>query len=324
MPPSPRGVEFERAVMLTNPMSRYAHALRWQEDYFREQLGPKKLHVIQAPDGRLSSAIDTLGEELEEGDVLLNDGGDGLLNIVVNSFVSGKLPDAISQTPILPLWKGGACDGANSLNPRRLRNNPAKILEDGYVITSNPLETRIDMPDGRHYWQDSALYAGAGITALFAHRVGEHRATAQKQGRLKNKIDDRRIALGTLRDAQAFTVEQAIDDKVHRATMVELSAFRGPRMGEVFYPAVALDAPEWRLAHLQDKRPATLGSTLGRLCLALEVGQPVKVKPRQRVRFKVLDTVLMQFDGEPITVPADSEVRIMADEHTVRYVTTYR
>lgn len=317
---SPRGVEYERLGIIVNPKSRRARGTqRYIEKLKTDRFG-NALYVMETPSACVDDTIDMLGNNVRKGDVIGIAGGDGTLNLVVEALLKRRqatqrqqrppriLPRYITNSVVLPLWRGSMNDGANSLNPQRWKNKPDKILAQGHKVRIRPLKFQFQEPaQERIPTRLSVLYGSLGITARTAQGINLRRDEALTDNALHNWVADRMLAYRCIRQSKPFAV---LGDEID-GEYTELLFSNGPRMAGTFRPSVHIDVPEWRLTALRSNDLPALLPTMGRLMCGRPVGEPRgEGTENDTVSFMTQTEVLAEFDGDTAVIPPHTFITV--------------
>jgi hypothetical protein len=324
---SPKGVEYERFVVVTNPQSRHADRMQRHIAQLKEKRFGARLISIETPSADIEETAHFLGEKLRPNDAIGVGAGDGTFRQAVEAllyvqkkihqgheFWDPMLPYNIRQNVILPLWGGGnICDGARSLGPRGWRKRPDKLLQEGAKMRVRPLSVQLEGETQSR--RLAVLYAGLGMTALVMQQINARRSEANSEGRFMNWVKDRQTAYTTIRDAKPFRI---LDD-TGAAAYTELLYNNGPRMAGILRPDVILELPEWRATTFADNRPCTIAPAMVKMLL----GQPVgtRYNDQGKISFLTLDDVLAQLDGDTMEIPSGTFVTIRPHTEAFNTVT---
>lgn len=306
-----KSYNFGQLVVLVNPASTQAPRAKAEITRLRRAFGTK-VHVIESlPELELTRRL--LLETLQPGDVVGVAGGDGTVNMVVQTLLSPSTPDDIAATPILTFGTGNANDLAHILH--RSARSLANVLTEGTPVPIYPLHCKILQPGGIVENRYAACYASFGAVAHAAAYINtkEHRGNFFRGlPGIRHLIDA--VAIGrAFRHASLFTIEE---DGANLNVFDRIIS-NGPRMAKFGRFPVSLTEQEMYVATVQDNSIATIASGARDLARGTLPGNFVH---DEAIDFRIASVrqgtaddpghVYAQFDGEAATYPAGTEISV--------------
>jgi hypothetical protein len=312
---TPRGVEYEQLIVFVNPNSRRADRMRLFLEHLKDNHFGNRLDWFDTLSSTHEDTMALLAKRVRGGDVIGVGGGDGTLNMIAKALCDQSMVDYVRRAPVLPMWGGNANDGANSLNPFRLRKQPDKILRQGRLAKIHPLDVTFKGPEFQAQ-RLAVLYASLGITALTAQKINERRTEAQADGWLRNWYGDTHAFREALKEAEGFDTFNG-EPSGH---YYEIMFNNAPCMAKLLRPVVSLEQPEYRITTATDKRARTLTPVIGDLLLGVEAGEPVI---NRITSFTTLHPTRAETDGEAFGLPAFTDVQVGVHNWPFNAVTTF-
>lgn len=304
--------KYDRLVVLVNPASTQAPKARKAITTLQQRYGEGRIEEIETVP-ELEITRNTILSTLRERDILGIAGGDGTVNVAVQTLVSPTTPTHIARTPLLTFGTGNANDLAHVLH--RDARSLTHVLEEGKAVPVHPLHCEIIQPGGIPENRYAACYASFGAVAHAAAYINdkEHRGNLfRRLPGVRHLIDA--MAIGrALRHASLFTIEE---DGREREIFDRIIS-NGPRMAKFGRFPVRLTEQEMFVATVSDNSIASIARNARDLARGTLPGDFVR---DESVDFRVASVqratpddpgyIYAQFDGEAATYPPGTHVSV--------------
>jgi hypothetical protein len=303
---------FNRVVVLRNPVSTQAAPARQRITELRRIFGKELVTVVDtSPDGidanrqLLRAHAKLLGPQT----LLCIAAGDGTVNMVIETLVQDThLSAQARKTPVLPLWGGNANDLAHMLNGMAYRGRLREALYKGKVIAVHPLACALRSQDGAKRIRTAACYATFGATAYAAEQLNDTKLRSSWLHRVPGMrlIGEIAAGLRALVRAPMFAVTEHGKPKL----VYERAFANGSRFAKVERLPLRLTEPVFLSHTLEEKRLKTVVPHLAR-------AMRKRLSPRFRdhyAEFTIEESILAQFDGEPMEIQAGTTVSMAISE----------
>lgn len=302
---------FNRLVVLVNPVSTQAARAEIEIARLRDEFGRKVMVIETAPE--LEVTRRRLLDTIEPGDIIGVAGGDGTVNVVVQTLLSASTPSKIAKTPILTFGTGNANDLSHIL--QRDARSLVHVLREGAPASIYPLKCTIRQPGGIPEYRYAACYASFGAIAHAAAYINasEHRGNFFRGLPGIQHLMDAVVITRALRHAGLF----AIEENGHEFDVFDRVISNGPRMAKYGKFPVSLTEQEMYVATINDNSIATIASGARDLARGTLPGD---FAHDETIDFRITQVhegptgnpgfVYAQFDGEGATYPPGTHVSI--------------
>jgi diacylglycerol kinase family enzyme len=302
---------FERIFVLFNPASTRAKrsAKRIAE---LKRLYPGKVEVIKtSPKGRAGNqaVIHKLAKRLTTKTLIVIAAGDGTVGLIVEALTTtgeDSLSKEARQAPILPMWGGNANDLAHMLNGKSYGRRLGAVISKAKIVPIFPLTCTI-RTGGQTACYSAACYIAFGVSGRMAQTLNGkmYRKNAATKVAVLKLAHELRYVSRTFRRATRFAYTS--QGKKHH--VYELLFANGSRMAKVNRLPVTLSEPYFYADHL---RHSTFVAIMRKLfAVAMSKHSPKREQQlHTKMEFTIHDQVWAQFDGEPQSVPAGSQVTV--------------
>lgn len=295
--------QFNRIILVINPQSSNIHRVKKRADELARLFSEQPLTILETT-AQASPFVPRLEKALtdEPGSVLLSvGGGDGTVNLVLNTLMELEPNIDLTAVTMLPLWGGNANDFAYMLNGLASRTSLAQILSRGELVAIYPFKIKISRPGRESTIHYAACYASFGASAYTADRL----ANPNKDRRLLGKSTAGKITSEVIRvframiDAPVFDAEQ----DGQRMKIFEQVFSNGSRMAKIDRLPVKLNEKAFYRAVQSEKHPLYL---LVQFLRGKKIGQVTD----KSARFTIRERAWAQFDGEVMVLPKNTTISI--------------
>jgi diacylglycerol kinase family enzyme len=301
---------FKRALIFFNPTSTHAAAGKLRIEELGRILGKENVETIEtSPDGRQANAdlVAKAAHMLDRSTILGIVAGDGTANQIIEALLTHPdIPDKARRAVILPLWGGNANDLAHMLNGPAYKAKLRDILQKGQVIHIYPLQCDLTQKKGTTTYL-AACYASLGITGFVARRLVEPRYRKSKLHRIPGgtAVADILTVISALMEAPSFGIKEH-GNRTDIRSVYELSFYNGSRMAKIERLPARLTDELFYLNTFENKK---ILSILPRFFNFARKRVSQKLL-RSYASFTTQEESWAQFDGEPVKVPAHTNVQI--------------
>jgi diacylglycerol kinase family enzyme len=261
-----------------------------------------------------------IGTLLEHYDLLVVVSGDGGANQVVRKIVANGLSKEAKHTPILAIGGGNANDGVRAKHTKKHLRYPEKIIEDGRIVPTYPIRCDVDLPDGGLEMHSAAFYATLGATGLAAseHYLNnpDYRNSLLGKTRLGRAVSEPLLALSALRKARVGIIEENGDEHSIYNLLIANSRLMAKHLR---FPTQLTERMLFK-DMIPDKHFSGLAAAAIGYWQGNRPGQIIV--PGVPLEFKLKSDMYAQFDGEPVPIPADSQVRFSIHDEPIMVVVT--
>lgn len=278
--------DINRLVVARNPISTNADRVGEQvlRPLSQSQWQYHELYT-NSPDSLRN--INAMAEFIEEGDLLVSCGGDGLANIVTNAVLRAELESA--KIVYLPFGNGN--DISRGLNGPERKQDLLRMLDEGYEKPVSPIEVLADDSHIRY----ALGYVGLGMTGKGASVLNStaHRTNKRRSHLPKRMLDIHKVVPAALRpEPFGYT---GIDGQ--EAAAFDISYVNGPYMARL----IKINA------HFDDDEMQRLETSARISALASTVLKIVMTRPFNGMAGKSVhedeillhDNTIIHYDGEP-------------------------
>ena len=301
-------LRFQHCLVFLNPASTRAASAHKRIEELKHVLEGCEFEIVHtSPDGVEANIalVEKHASKLGKHTLIGIAAGDGTTSQIIEALiVSQHLSPEEKSTPILPLWGGNANDLAHMLNGPANRIDLRRIVEHGEIVPIHPLQCTMKRGRQRAKTRIAACYAGFGATAFAALKLNK---PAHRQSRLHALPGGRMLqefltVASALLGAPSFAVKEA--DDIH--IVYERTFANGSRMAKLKYLPVELTDEMFVINTLENKR---LASAIPRL-VELTQKKVASKFLRNYAYFTTQEKSWAHFDGEPMEIPANTEVHV--------------
>ena len=308
--------QVENAIALINPnCTNYAQGLRRLERLQKHARFSIDFNYTHA-NPLLNQAV--IEASLESCDLLLAVTGDGTLNHIVNSLLSGSLSSEANRTPIWSLGGGDASDGHKANYDRLYRRRPDLALEDGKIAEIYPIYCAIEAVKGERYKRYAAFYLSLGATALASNQQylnnQKHRQSFFGRNPIGQLLSEPMIAAKALYGAQTPLI-MANNSIIPIYNMVFANSSRMAKRCR--YPTT-ITRRELFQTTITEKNMLTIYREAIKSIKGMSDG--VFLALEDSFNFIALDPIWAQFDGEAELILPGSKVSVGLNPEPVRMV----
>lgn len=312
-------MKFERLIVLRNPVSTDAHrAARRIRDLQQQQPDAELIILDTRRRGREANAalLRQHSNKLGEHSLLCIAGGDGTINMVLDILLrEPSLSEAARRTPILPLWGGNANDLAFMLNGPPTRGTFKALFAKGKVVAVHPLLCTLERKGivKTHLAACYASFGASGFAMQELERTIRSRSPMRQPAVTRFGQELVEVSRLLLR-APTFTVSESNKDKV----IFERVFLNGSRFAKIAAVPLKLTDQRFHRTTAEHKSIFTL---------LFRIAELVRDRAGRRMaatydHFTIRDRVWAQFDGEVLSIPANTEVTITVAEVPFYALTT--
>jgi diacylglycerol kinase family enzyme len=244
-------------------------------------------------------------------------GGDGTVNLVLNTLLGLRPKINLEKTPLLPLWGGNANDLASMLNGLSYRARLISIVARAQLVAIHPFKVTLISPTAPIVSTGPTTTSGAPRskrTVRYAACYASFGAIAYAADQLAKPHPDHRLlgksAAGTFADEMIRAWRAILDAPTYdaeqdgqRMKIFEHVFANGSRMAKVDRLPVKLNERAFYRAAGSDNHPLFF---MLRLIRGKKVGE-VTNKP---ARFTLKERAWAQFDGEVVVLAENTTITI--------------
>lgn len=299
----------ERCILVLNPISTSAHLVERRVAGVRAEFGQDFIELTTEPDQEANIAA--LEETARDGDLIINGGGDGTMNMITNAVARSCGSLAQKQVAITSAGGGNGNDFYfSTLDKIRPVH---EHLKRGKYKTFNPLEVLVER-DGEELSYYAACYSGMGLTGdgALGFTATKHRTRRFYKNNIIRLGYEAQLLTNTVLASQPFVIEQ----HGRTARMTEISAVNGPRMAKMGRLPVRLTEPEFYAIALRESKPAAF-MALGALACGVMPG-----KRSSGISFNLLTDTLGHVDAETFPLYRGDAVRIQQSKQPITFLST--
>ncbi|MFI5271338.1 MAG: diacylglycerol/lipid kinase family protein [Candidatus Saccharimonadales bacterium] len=295
---------FDNCVVVVNPTSssydKGQQYIRQLDALFKSNL--EVIEMRMSDYERPSWLITRLNSVLNSNTLLCIAGGDGTVNIIVDSMLrSSAVSDLAKQATILPLWAGNANDLAHMVNG----NPPSSIesiLNNGEKIPVYPL--LVTTVTGNKSTSKLAVnYVSLGASAYASVRISSPGHRHKRIYRLPGARNLTDMASVTRAFVGAATFESDIEGL--KRSIYDIALINGPRIAKVSRIPIKLSDKNFFEILIVRKHPLILS-----YLMELFRGITVERHTRTERSFSINDPTWGQIDGEAIQIPGNTSIEV--------------
>lgn len=302
-----------RVVFAKNPASSRARHGEALIERMKPNLNGLPHREFKTPSKIIWDNIDALAEQIQDGDVVVSVGGDGMTFIACNALMKANR----SSTSLAVLPAGGGNDASRTL-VKRPRHAPY-VVKNGSQRTAYPAHVKLQHNGETTLDFFVMNYFGVGISGDVTHRLnnGLPRRLRNNQG-LGSKIVRKTVDVAVAADSLFIGgVTPCIYERNGEAVKVsELMYVNGGSLGGTIYTGQTFEQPDMTRVEIPSGyfgRAGKIGSVAMRAAVGLSmVGETVKDD-----RVTLLTDQRVQFDGEDLNVQAGSTLEVSITQRSL-------
>ena len=294
---------FKHIILIINPQSSNIHRVKKRADELARLFPEQAMTILETTvqPSQFAAKLHKTLAALAEPVLLAIGGGDGTVNLVLNSLMDLSPDSDTAAIALLPLWGGNANDFAYMLNGPSSRASLGSVVARGQPVAIHPFKIKISRPGRPGTTHYAASYASFGASAYTADRL----AQPGKDKRLFGKSTASKITSEVVRVFQAMVDAPLFDAEQdgQRMKIFEQVFANGSRMAKVDRLPVKLNEKAFYRAVQSEKHPLYL---LVQFLRGKQIGQVSD----KSVRFTIRERAWAQFDGEVMILPANTVVSV--------------
>lgn len=302
-------LEFDRLVVIYNPISTNARRSRKRIAELKDLFPSKEVIVVETSPGGLEANKKLVAREAAKFNgrtLLCIAAGDGTVSAVLDGLLGAKsLPKKAKMVPLLPLWGGNANDLAYMINGRPSRINLKDVFEKGRVVPIYPLNVKLVI-DGKATQKIAGCYVSFGASAYTARQADMPKNRKKKIYIVPGArmLTEMYIVAKSMLKAKTFTI--TVGGKTE--PVYERIFVNGSRIAKVDRLPVRLNEKAFYEATLSHKHPQALLSLLS--ALKFFKNRTYGEVTEKDIKFKLNEDTWSQIDGEVMRLRKDTEVEI--------------
>ena len=306
--------------VLLNPASTSAAVSRRRIEALKRAVGAAKVEVIETTPKKaeFEAKLTTLAKRFTKESVLVIAAGDGTVSDVINILTSAQaISNDAAHVTLLPFWGGNANDLAHMLSGQPPRNMKA-FIDSAKSVSLYPLSITLDSGTKRTIVATNYVSFGASAHAAKHINSDDHRESKFRKIFGLRRLLEIAVSFKHLATSPRYT---ALIQGDHRR-IYEILISNGPRMAKLHFLPVKLDDKVFFLSIINRKNIATVIRNLIKSWVQTVNTSPHNHYKRRSFSFTTIDPVTMQYDGETVSLEADTRVSISIASTPIRLLST--